>query len=325
MSFRGRVLVVDDHHGWRNGVCSVLRTLRWQVVGEAESGSEAIGKAEALRPDLILLDIELQRMKMTGLEAATRIVASDPGSRILFVTGHRSWDIVEAAFGTGGRGYLVKGDVGHELQTAMDAVLDGKRFVSRTLTGRPFNGGQQSTPPSHRHEVGFYSDDSLVVEDFVRFGKAALDAGKTFILVAFEPTRKQVQHTLAVLGVDVERAIAERRYQALDVADVLSSFMVNGWPDEERFWKAGTSLFTRAAAAARCNPPGVAACGEAAPSLLRDGRAEAAIRLERLWDELARTFNVDVLCPYPMGGFQHDETSDVLHRICREHSAQYSR
>jgi DNA-binding NarL/FixJ family response regulator len=322
MPSSARVLVVDDHGGWRRGVCSVLRSHRWHVAGEAGDGMDAVQKANELAPDVILLDIELPRM--SGLEAARNILASHPRSKILFVSGHRTWDIVEAAFATGGRGYLLKADVGGELLAALTAVADGERYASGTLTGRSPDRFGRCGHKSRCHEAGLCSEDSLVLDAYVRFGKPALDAGKTFIVVGSEPRRSAVQRQLETLGVDVERAVRERRYLSLDMADVLSQFMVDGWPDEERFWKAAVSVMTRAAAAARCSPPGVAACGECAPTLLRDGSVEAAIRLEHLWDTFARTFNVDILCPYS-GGVEYDHGSEVFHRISGEHSAVYSR
>jgi DNA-binding NarL/FixJ family response regulator len=312
-----RVLIVDDHEGWRRSVSSMLRTRRWNVVGQAGDGVEAVQKAHELGPDVILLDIEIPRM--SGLEAAVKILAREPSSRILFVSGHRSWDIVEAAFATGGRGYLLKADVGHELLPAINAIADGQRFISRTLTGRPVERSRREGL-SHHHQAVFYSEDSLVFDQFVRVGKTALDAGKTFILVAQEPRRVDIRRHLEVLGVDVERAVGERRYLSFAVADAFAPFMVDDCIDEERFWKASISLVIRAAAAARCEPPGVVACGEACPVLLRSGKAEAAIRIEHLWDELARTFNVEVWCPYLTVGMQNEADGEVFRRISDEHS-----
>ena len=313
-----RVLVVDDHEPWRREISSLLEPSRgWEVVGEAADGVEAIQKASALEPDLILLDVELP--VMTGIEAAKKILAVTPGAKILFVSAHQTWDIVEAAFTTGARGYVVKPDAGHDLLPAMRAIVEGKRFVSATLTGRSVDG----TTERPRHVVGFYSDDSRLVEAHTRFANAALAAGRTLIFVAVESRRDEVHRRLQALGVDVDRARREHRLLWVDVPHTLSSFMVDGRPDEERLWKAATSLIARAAAAARCKPPAVALCGDGCATLLNEGSAEAAIRLEQLWNEVATTFNVDVFCPYPRA-IAHDEKSPVIQRICEAHTAVLS-
>ena len=94
------VLVVDDHAGWRERLCQELqKSPHWRIVGEAADGLEAIQQAEALAPDLILLDIGLP--SLNGLDAARRIVAANPASRILFMSEYRSLHVVEAAFATG--------------------------------------------------------------------------------------------------------------------------------------------------------------------------------------------------------------------------------
>lgn len=104
------------------------------VVGEAADGLDAVEKAEALRPDLILLDVGLPTLN--GIEAARRILALDPDTRILFLSENQSWDVVEAALGVGGPGYVLKSDAGRDLLSAMEAVVEGQRFISRSLTGR---------------------------------------------------------------------------------------------------------------------------------------------------------------------------------------------
>src|SRR5436190_19108717 len=123
-----KVLVVDDFEPWRCHLASTLRpSAHWHIVGEAADGPDAIEKAVALRPDLILLDVGLSTLN--GIETARRILAHDSNLRILYVSEHRSWDIAEAALGTGARGYICKSDSGRELLPAMDAIVDGRRFV----------------------------------------------------------------------------------------------------------------------------------------------------------------------------------------------------
>ena len=145
------------------------------------------------------------------------------------------------------------------------------------------------------------------------------------IVVTTSPHRAMLHQRLQACGLDVDLAIEEGRYVWLDVADALSAIMVDGWPDEARFWKATTALVAAAARASTCTPARVAACGECAPSLWREGSAAAAIRLEHLWDELARAHDVDVLCGYSLNAPLHDEEHRIFQRICAEHSAVHSR
>ena len=109
------------------------------------------------------------------------------------------------------------------------------------------------------------------------------------------------------------------------MADTLSTIMVNGWPDETRFWKAATTLFETAARASKGERPRVAACGECAPSLWREGKWAAALRLEHLWDEFARAHDVDLLCGYSLEAPLSDNQNRIFQRICEEHSAVHTR
>jgi DNA-binding NarL/FixJ family response regulator len=126
-----RVLVVDDYEPWRRLLCSTIEAnSRWLLVGVAADGASAVEQARALRPDLILLDVNLP--SLDGIEAARRILTENPDSRILFLSEHRSCEIVDAAIATGARGYVVKGDVARQLVTAMRAVVGGRSFISRS-------------------------------------------------------------------------------------------------------------------------------------------------------------------------------------------------
>jgi DNA-binding NarL/FixJ family response regulator len=126
------VLVVDDHELWRGHVRAALKDhRRWSIVAEASNGIEAIEKAAALRPDVILLDIGLP--VLSGMAAARQILASDPQSRIMFVSANGSPAMVEAAIRMGVQGYLLKSDA-HQLLTAMDAISQGQAFISEGLT-----------------------------------------------------------------------------------------------------------------------------------------------------------------------------------------------
>jgi DNA-binding NarL/FixJ family response regulator len=127
----GRILLVDDNERWRRLICDALKEHpRWEVVAQGSDGFEAVQKAAAVKPDLILLDIELPGQ--SGIAAAREILAIDPQSRILFVSGYRCPAIVGAALATGAEGYLLKPDA-YKLVDAMDAVAGGHRFISDGL------------------------------------------------------------------------------------------------------------------------------------------------------------------------------------------------
>ena len=170
-----RILIVDDFKDWRRQVRSLLQARpEWQVIAEASDGSEAVQKAEELKPDLILLDIGLP--KLNGIEAARQIRQLSPSSKIIFLSQNNDLDVVQAALGTGAQGYVYKADARSDLLPAIDAVLRGKQFVSSSLKGHKFTDTTREKAP-HRHEVQFYSDDTVLLDTFARFIAVALKAG----------------------------------------------------------------------------------------------------------------------------------------------------
>jgi DNA-binding NarL/FixJ family response regulator len=126
-----RVLIVDDHELFRRELRATIEASGVWIVAEAADGPSAVEKARVLRPDLTVMDVMLP--SMNGIEAAKRIRAENPDARILFLSTHREWDIVDAAMATGALGYVVKADAATELLTAMEAVVRGGSFTSQRL------------------------------------------------------------------------------------------------------------------------------------------------------------------------------------------------
>ena len=127
-----RILVVDDFGPWLAFVEDCLgqdTTLR--IIGLAVDGVEAVAKARELRPDLILLDLGLP--KLSGIDAAVQIRRLAPASMILFLTECSDPDVVQAALGAGGSGYILKSAATRDLLVAVKAVLRGDCFVSPDL------------------------------------------------------------------------------------------------------------------------------------------------------------------------------------------------
>jgi DNA-binding NarL/FixJ family response regulator len=127
-----RILVVDDNEPFRHFVCSMVgKRAELQIVGEASDGLEAVNKSEELQPDLILLDIGLP--SLNGIEAAKRICNLVPESKIIFLSQESSTDVVRGALSMGAMGYVAKAKAASDLLTAIEAVVQGKQFVSTGL------------------------------------------------------------------------------------------------------------------------------------------------------------------------------------------------
>jgi DNA-binding NarL/FixJ family response regulator len=315
-----RVLVVDDVELFRKFVRETLGTRpELQIVAEVCDGLEAVHKAAELKPDLIVLDIGLP--KLNGIEAARQIRQLSPSSKVVFLSQNNDLDVVQAALDTGALGYVYKANAQGELLNAVDAVLRGKQFVSSTLRGSEFTGTPRAKAP-HRHEVLFCSDDTVFLDRFTPFLAAALKAGDAAIVVATESHRDSLLQRLKAAGVDTDDALQQGTYIPLDVAKTLSTFMVNDMPDAARFFEVVSGLIEAAAKAAKHSR--VVACGECSPLLLAQGKPDAAIRLEQLWDDVAKIFEVDTLGAYALSSFHGKEDEHIFQSICAEHSTVYS-
>jgi FixJ family two-component response regulator len=270
---------------------------------------------------VILLDIGLPGLN--GIEAARRIRQLSPNSKIIFLTMETSLDVVRVALSTGAEGYVRKTDAHGDLLLAIDAVLRGEQFLSNSLKSYRREVAPEKKAP-HRHEVQFYSEDAVFLNSFTRFISAALQAGDVAIVIATESHRNSLVEKLKAQGLDIDAAIRQGTYIPLDVVKTLSTFMVNDMPDSDRFFEVAGDLIRTAAKAGQREHPPIVACGECAPLLLAEGKADAAIRLEQLWDQLATTYELEILCGYALSSFHGEEDEPVFHSICEEHSAVYS-
>ena len=320
-----RILVVDDYEPWRRHLASTLgNSSRWQIVGDAADGPEAVAKAIELRPDVILLDVGLPTLN--GIEAARRILAHDPNLRVLFISEHQSWEVAEAALCSGARGYLCKSDSGRELSPALDAIVDGRRFVAARFGGRVSdNRSADGSRNTRRHEAMYYVEQEQLLDEWASVAETTLNTDATFLLLATDAHRQQLRAMLERRGVNVGNAIGEGRYVSFTVDECLSKFMVGDRLDEARFWSAVTSLMLRIVQASNAEQPHAVACGECAPTLCVQGNAEAAVRLEQLWDEVTRTYSLDTFCAYASDGCRCDDPSNVFEQVRAAHTATYIR
>jgi len=126
-------------------------------------------------------------------------------------------------------------------------------------------------------------------------------------------------------GMDMDLALKQGSYVAVDVSEALASLMVNDMPDVQRCANVVKDLVVRAKENTHRRRARVGICGECAPTLLMQGNQEGAVRLEYLWDEITRNYHVDTLCGYLRHTLPPQENSSVFQRICAEHSAIHGR
>ena len=128
-----RILIVDDHGVLRAGLAALLDSeADFEVVGEAEDGSQAVSQAAQLQPDVVLMDINLP--DFNGIEATRRILEIVPEARILILTVHDDKSLLQEAVREGAAGYILKQAVKTELIHALHTIQKGDLYVDPALT-----------------------------------------------------------------------------------------------------------------------------------------------------------------------------------------------
>jgi DNA-binding NarL/FixJ family response regulator len=127
------VLLVDDHRLVRAGLKALLASFGgMEVLAESGDGQEALALAERLQPDLLMLDISLPGLN--GIEVAQRVKKVSPATRVLILSMHTAPEYVVKAMRAGVAGYLVKDAAVTELETAIEAVRQGRPYLSPAIS-----------------------------------------------------------------------------------------------------------------------------------------------------------------------------------------------
>jgi len=173
-----------------------------------------------------------------------------------------------------------------------------------------------ATTVPHDHAVNFYDRDGDLLAAVVDYAASALRLGERLVVIATGPHRLALDAALVDLGVDPHRARATGWYVALDAAETLETFMVDGSPDAGRF----TASVGGVVAAAGADGSTVRAFGEMVALLWDSGNVTAAIELEALWNDLGQHHEFSLLCGYPVAALDQAHLTDIS-RVCDLHSA----
>ena len=173
---------------------------------------------------------------------------------------------------------------------------------------------------AHSHVVQFYDSDSFLVDSVARYVGSAFESGNAAVVITTKSRRERLADCLSRRGFDLAGAVRAGTYIALDAGVTLSKFMVAGRPDGARFEAVLKPLIERANRASRCKYPRTSYFGQMVALLWRDGEREAAIQLEQLWNDLARSCDFSLICAYPMDLFSRQDQGQGFVDVCGQHS-----
>ena len=305
-----RILLVDDHIPFLESVSNLLAAA-FDIVGIAGDGREALDLARRLRPDVVVLDVAMPYLN--GFQTLEQLRQDGPEPRVVFLTMHQDDEFVAAAINAGAHGYVLKSRMHLDLISAILDALAGRLFVP-SLTSL-------STVAGSRHTVHFHSNDSHFLDEVSELVGATLRSGEQVVIVTNDATRHGVAERLQARQMDLAMLADRGQYVAHDSGLALSQVMREGKPDEERLAEIIHGL-EQSRLTVPNGPPGrLTVFGDMTVSLCRNGDFEAALEIERIWNELTRALPFFTICSYPIDCFEHSEARKQLSHMCAAHSA----
>ena len=211
-----RVLIVDDHPVYRDGLRGLIeRAPDLELVGEAETGVEAVTVAARTRPAIVLMDLRMP--EMSGIEATRRIVGTDPTVGVLVLTMSEDDDSLFAAMRAGARGYIPKDADAEELLGAIRAAALGEAIFGASIATRMmsfFAGGARSS-----NAFPELTERELEILEQIAAGRSNAEIGQR-LGIAPKTVRNHVANVLNKLEVaDRSQAIVRAREAGLGGGD----------------------------------------------------------------------------------------------------------
>ncbi len=205
------ILLADDHTIVRQGLKLILAAhADLQVIGEAANGNQAVELAAKLRPDIVLLDVQMP--ELNGIEATQKMVAANPRIRILVLSMHKEAVYVREILRAGARGYILKDAIDTELLSAIRSVANGDGYISPAVSGALNDKAKDSNDP-----VGLLSAREREV----------------LLLIAEGKTNKEIatRLNLSVYTVDSHRGKIMEKLNLHSAGELVRFAMKNGLVD----------------------------------------------------------------------------------------------
>jgi len=147
-----RILVADDHEVVRKGLCTLLQAHEgWEICGEAIDGRDAVEKAKALKPDVVILDVGMPNLN--GLAATRQLLQHDAGYKIIVLTITDADQVIREALDAGARGFVLKSDAARDLVSAVEALQRNRMFFTPRVNEMVLAGFLDKGHNGSRNEV----------------------------------------------------------------------------------------------------------------------------------------------------------------------------
>lgn len=195
------VLLAEDHLIVREGFRGLLKGERdIEIVGEAETGRQAVQLAKKLRPAVVVMDIAMPQLN--GLEATRQILEALPATKVIMLSAHADDAYVEQATAAGAAGYLIKQASSHALCEAIREVQNGNRFYSPSI-GKHLKQQYEKSPKRNgldkKRSAGLSSREVEVLQ-LIAEGKANKETA-TELGISIKTVEKHRQHLMKKLGI----------------------------------------------------------------------------------------------------------------------------
>jgi DNA-binding NarL/FixJ family response regulator len=303
------VLLVDDDVGILKAISRTLAA-EFQVVATVTTGQQAVEHVSRRDPDVVVLDIRMPGLD--GFETAVQLKQIGSRAKLLFLTSHGSDDYVIEAIKLGASGYVLKQSAWADLMPALRHVLAGRQFLpslaplAKTMIGA-------HTLHGHPTTTGWLDGVADLLNE-------ALHRGDVIAVVLTPSHRDDLAFRLAKRQWNLDRLKTLGRYLAFDVDDVSRRIVRNERLNPDSVVEMVDTLERARVASAGGPARRLTLVGEIAARLCQSGNLDAAIELERLWDELTRPLPILTVCAYPAEWLDESAPSELVSGICAPHA-----
>lgn len=171
------------------------------------------------------------------------------------------------------------------------------------------------------HTVEFYPDEEFLLRTLGRYIGGALGSGDAALVIATKAHRDALERNLMARGFNLALARENGRYFPLDAEKMLAGLMIDGHPSGEVLDRVIQDVLAAAGKKVEeGNAPRIVAFGEMVALLCAQGRSDAALELEKIWNDVTQRYGFELRCAYPLNGFYREDDQEFFVKVCAEHT-----